>query len=445
MFKLNNWISTRCYKTCENLDLAYIINHKSNEFIVLDGDSAKIWDMITSSKNESAIIEYTKENGCFDELEPFISELISLGLLSNCSILKKTGNCQLNKIQTYTNEDIDPIIGTTYLQRLFIELNYNCNLRCIHCFNDKSCINEISFKKIKPFIDEAINLGLLYITLSGGECTLNKDFLKIAKYIRKNKIALEIYTNGQILNDDDKLFDNLVAIYPHMISLSLYSMNPDIHDKITGVKGSQIKTLNVIKKLKEKNINIGIKTFLTNQNANEYRDIERFAKDNQINCTVDYLLLDNPLKTNQQIEITNKQITKLLLDKESICYMGNIPPEEFNKNSSICSGGYSSLSINPNYDIYICPSLKILLGNCLKDSLTQIWNQKDINTPLGQIRQLRKKDLKQCHTKEYCKYCIYCPGIAADSNNYLEPYERFCRIAKLKLEAKKIIDKNCKY
>ena len=49
--------------------------------------------------------------------------------------------------------------------------------------------------------------------------------------------------------DDEELFNEIIKIYPHQISLSLYSLNAEIHDKITGVVGSQQKTLYIIEKL----------------------------------------------------------------------------------------------------------------------------------------------------------------------------------------------------
>ena len=41
------------------------------------------------------------------------------------------------------------------------------------------------FEKIKNVIDEADELGVFNITLSGGECTIDKDFLKIEFTVRK--------------------------------------------------------------------------------------------------------------------------------------------------------------------------------------------------------------------------------------------------------------------
>ena len=94
--------------------------------------------------------------------------------------------------------------------------------------------------------------------MSGGECTLNKDFLKIAKYIKSKFIGVEILSNLQLLYDDNGLFNEIVNLYPQTIYTSLYSMNPNIHDNITGIKGSQFKTISVLKRLREKNINVWI-------------------------------------------------------------------------------------------------------------------------------------------------------------------------------------------
>ncbi len=182
---------------------------------------------------------------------------------------------------------------------------------------------ELRFNELKHIIDEAYELGTPVVTLTGGECTSNRDFFKIASYIRSKKISLEFFTNGQNLYDNEILFDKVVSIYPHRIALSVYSMNPDIHDKITGVKGSHFKTISVIKKLKERNIIVQIKCFLMQDNAKEYLDVAKFAEEIGVCVSFDCKFLNNPLRNNSGVKITNQQMFDLYTDKNSLLYAKN--------------------------------------------------------------------------------------------------------------------------
>ena len=104
-------------------------------------------------------------------------------------------------------------------------------------------------------------------------------------------------------------------------------------------------------------------------------------------------------------------------------------------NSTLCSAGINSLSINSDFEVFCCPNLKISLGDLKRESLTKIWENRNRNSELSKIRQTKKKDLKECWKHDYCQYCVYCPGIAYLGNKYLEKYEPFCIDAKIRMKA----------
>ena len=90
------------------------------------------------------------------------------------------------------------------------ELTYRCNLKCAHCYQTGlSYGEELSTKKIYSILDELASLGCLYITFTGGEILLRKDFLDIAQYARKKNFALRLFTNGTLIDPGtaDKIKD----------------------------------------------------------------------------------------------------------------------------------------------------------------------------------------------------------------------------------------------
>jgi MoaA/NifB/PqqE/SkfB family radical SAM enzyme len=50
--------------------------------------------------------------------------------------------------------------------------------------------SDITFEKVKGVIDQAADAGVFLVGLTGGECTLHPDFLKIATYVRQKKLKL---------------------------------------------------------------------------------------------------------------------------------------------------------------------------------------------------------------------------------------------------------------
>ena len=249
-----DWLTSQVYFISGDYK-AYICNEKNWEYIILEGLAARFWDFLIN--DISSLEKFCIENECLEDASSFCEELSNLGFLINKNrTVEKDLSCTVSspieEDTSFEREMKDWIVKNGFLPKLFIELTYNCNEKCIHCFNDKNSPSlYLSIEELKPVIDDAKKLGVPSITLSGGECTLNKDFLEIAKYIRRKRLALEIFTNGQSLFDNPSLYEELISLYPHRVSLSIYSMKPEIHDGITGVKGSLEKTISVIKKLKE--------------------------------------------------------------------------------------------------------------------------------------------------------------------------------------------------
>jgi MoaA/NifB/PqqE/SkfB family radical SAM enzyme len=90
------------------------------------------------------------------------------------------------------------------LHYLTINVTYNCNLNCIDCYNKKhfSQKKELTFKQIKNIINQAIDLGLKIILLTGGEPLLRPDIFKIISYAKEKKLYVCLATNGLLIDID---------------------------------------------------------------------------------------------------------------------------------------------------------------------------------------------------------------------------------------------------
>ncbi|WP_156847178.1 anaerobic ribonucleoside-triphosphate reductase activating protein [Campylobacter ureolyticus] len=77
-----------------------------------------------------------------------------------------------------------------------------CNMRCIYCYNTEIVKSSgvIENSEFLHFLDGRID-KLEAVVFSGGECTLNKDFLYLAKEVKKRNFSLKIDTNGSNLEN----------------------------------------------------------------------------------------------------------------------------------------------------------------------------------------------------------------------------------------------------
>src|SRR4051812_18041582 len=86
-----------------------------------------------------------------------------------------------------------------------VELTWRCNLRCTHCYlpegqRRKSAreADELSTEELIRVFDEMAALGVLYLTLSGGEVFMRRDFLLLAAHARKRAFDVRVFTTGTI-------------------------------------------------------------------------------------------------------------------------------------------------------------------------------------------------------------------------------------------------------
>lgn len=432
---ISNFVSSRCYKTKEDGLFAYIYNSLTKEMLILKGESAKIWQLLLNSADNRTLFFEAKKLGVEDEIDNFLFELKKSGLIGHCD-----NNFNKVKVEEITDQAHEEFfseftnwgIKHNLLLTLTLELTYKCNLRCIHCFNHKNNNrNEITFEEAKKIIDSAYNLGLFRVTLTGGESTLAKDFLKIAQYIKSKHLSLSILTNTQTLYDNKELLSEIIKLRPASLEISLYSMRSEIHDKITQTAGSLEKTLYVIQKLKEADINIFTKIFLTKYNIEYANEVVKFARENKINLNYDEIFIYNKENNNAYVQVTDEQLEDFLKE--------NLLEYETRKdiNQEPCKAGHASLSITPDLNVNLCPSFEYTVGNLQKNSLEEIWNDSNQNSLLNEYRKFKLSDIKECFNENYCKYCNYCPGRSFFEHKEISKTTSQCRSARIKMSVMK--------
>ena len=447
--KLPDWLAFQTYKYGTEDSRTFISNERIHEFVLLEGLASDLWKIISDTEDYDKVKEWAKTKGLEKELDGFIEELKAQDLLLNENIKNSDTDiqpvgCDNDEETVKLEEDMNKwCFKNGYLFSLFVELTYGCNLKCVHCYNPKHISNiQADFDKLKQLIDDARELGVFKIAFSGGESTLHKNFIEIVEYARKKRMSVEIFTNGQTLYDNPQLFDRLLKTYPYRVDLSMYSLNEDTHEKITSVKGSHKKTFNVIKKLRENNINVQIKNFLLNINCKDCISIKKFANEIQANTAGDASLTPTIEgdKKNFQYIISEEDLFELYTNPESPLYVKDIKKRDITKilNEGLCSAGSFSLCISPTLEVHPCVSLPINLGNLNEISIKEIWQNalnKSKDSKLYQWQQISFKDLKECYKEDYCAFCAYCAGMGMLENGFLKKSDVLCRQAKVKQRA----------
>jgi radical SAM protein with 4Fe4S-binding SPASM domain len=329
-----------------------------------------------------------------------------------------------------------------HLVSLQIELTSRCNERCIHCYiPHENKTDDIAPSLFYDVLDQCRNIGLLNLTLSGGEPMLHPNFLDFLKKAKEYDFSINILSNLTLLNDE--IVAEMKANRLSSVQVSLYSMDAVIHDSITQHPGSFEKTKNAILKLIENDIPLQISSPAMKQNKDSYPAVINWAKQHKIRPLVDFIImarydhtignLTNRLSLEEVGIVINDIINN---DKD---YQQKVLEADFEKvykkyklNDVVCGVCIDSLCMVSNGNIYPCAGWQsYVVGNVCEKKLADIWK----NSPkVKYLRGLRKRDFPECTPCADKSFCAMCMVRNANENPNGDPLKintHFCKVAAL--------------
>jgi radical SAM protein with 4Fe4S-binding SPASM domain len=360
---------------------------------------------------------------------------------SEPEIIKKDSSQIIKSLEKDTQDFLEEYFnGQPQLTNLHIEITSKCNERCIHCYIPHE--NKISYMESSLFynvLEQCKTMNLLHLTLSGGEPMLHKDFCDFLKKCREYDFSVNVLSNLTLLNDE--IFHEMKQNPLLNVQVSLYSMNPIIHDNITQMKGSFEKTKNAILKLVKNDIPLQISCPIMKQNKNCYEDVEKWAKEYNIHVSDDYVIIGRYNHTTQNLScrLSINEIKEMIHDKAAYDsnYLEQIKlsaekKKEINPDDFVCSVCHSSICIADNGTVFPCAGWQdYVVGNVKETFLQDIWDNAE---KVQYLRGLRKKDFPQCLQCADKAFCTMCMIRNANENPKGDPLvvnEFFCSIAKL--------------
>lgn len=330
-----------------------------------------------------------------------------------------------------------------YLLSLMLELTFSCQFKCPFCYNERSKKGKVlNLERYGEILRDGKELGALFLTLTGGEPTLNKFFFKICKIANDLNYSIRIKSNGY--NWDKNFIKRLKEeVNPFNVDLSIHSVREETFEKITGVKGSFESFFNTVENLIKENIRIRFKLPLNILNEKEVEEIFDFSKNLRVEIDgfAEITPTDDgkiyPLNYTASVEGIKKmyeQIYSINIDKD----FNFISEEEIDKmeldEEYVCGAGVLSVLIDPFGNLYPCVAWRQKLGNLWEKGLKKIWNSKKMEDFLKINREAKERKKKV----EILKDELFCPGSAySQFKNPLTIYPECIKIAKIR---KKVLE-----
>ena len=123
-----------------------------------------------------------------------------------------------------------PVSGT-------FELTPLCNLDCKRCYvhlnrEQLRGAELLSTQTWKDLMRQAVDAGMLYATLTGGECLTYPGFRELYLYLREMGVETSILSNGVLMDAD--MVDFLVENPPAGIQITVYGASEEAYARVTG-------------------------------------------------------------------------------------------------------------------------------------------------------------------------------------------------------------------
>jgi radical SAM protein with 4Fe4S-binding SPASM domain len=360
-------------------------------------------------------------------------------------IAKKTGPAD-KKSQNYLE---DYFKDHPHLVSMQIEITSRCNERCVHCYiphQDK--LHDMEESLFNNVLEQCREMNVLDLTLSGGEPMLHPRFTDFLRKLREYDFTVAILSNLTMLNDE--ILAVMKEQHSFDIQTSLYSMNPEIHDSITQMRGSFYKTRDAILRLIENDIPLHINCPSMKQNKDSYIGVLEWAHEHNVKTSTDYIMMarcdhtDSNLDNRLSLEETGKVISGIIERDEN--YQRQVTRPDFGAidrrdrgNDRICGVCLTKICMVENGNVHPCPGwYNYVCGNVRETPLKGIWE----NSPKIQyLRGLRRKDIPKCLDCPDRGFCAMCMARNANENQEmsaagtlgdpLKINEHFCKVAAL--------------
>lgn len=317
--------------------------------------------------------------------------------------------------------------------RAYIELTTKCNLKCVHCYIPPNGTRYMLSKEIVcAFLDQLESMGTLEVIFTGGEALLQKDLIHILSYARERDFSLLLLSNGTLFTDS--LIDALKQMDLSLIQISLYSMDPAIHDRITGVAGSWLKTKHSIDTLVNNDCHVEIACPIIRENADSFHGVTEYANTIGVGVNNDLGIMakDDFSTDNLEHRVDADKIHDILAWKkrfEMSTEMDVQTSRKFRMNEPVCGMGLSLICLSSNGDYYPCPGFRMRLGSIHENTLRDAW---DNSASINSLREVTNASFEKCMKCESLDYCTICPAkfYNESDGDMFKANEYYCKIAR---------------
>jgi MoaA/NifB/PqqE/SkfB family radical SAM enzyme len=303
-----------------------------------------------------------------------------------------------------------------------IELTHRCNLACVHCYvnlaaNDREAQRrELTTDEWYRVIDQIVDAGTLWLTITGGEPLLRPDFCDIYRYAHGKGLVLVVYTNATLITE--RHLELWRHHPPRHIEITQYGYTRETYDKVTDAGANYDRFTRGMARARAAGLHVTLKTMAMRDTVHEVAAIADYARREGLQFRFDAVIsprIDGGRKPLAQrlspaevaaIEGVDEKRRRQFADVcTSITSMkGQTPADD---KLYQCGAGVATFTIDPYGKLHVCELSRKPGWDVLRDGL-----MAGFTVGFNQVLNQRRSDMSGCGSCGAGGGCSNCAGMA---------------------------------
>jgi len=329
-------------------------------------------------------------------------------------------------------------------RKVDIDITARCNLRCRYCYffnNPAVDYRDLPTEEWLKFFDELGALGVMDITLAGGEPFIREDMTALLEGLVRNRMRFALLSNGALIDDEMAAFIARTGRCEY-VQISVDGSCAAVHDTCRG-HGAFNGAVRGIRTLLRHRVNVAVRVTIHRYNIDDLENIAHFLLE-ELGLpgfgtnSAGYMGTCRLNADDVMLTIAERQAVMATLLRLAEKYPNRIsasagplsegrvwrqmedaraqgaPAFPNRGRLTACGCPSSKISVRADGAIVPCNMLAHIELGCINhDSLAEVWQ----NSPA--LNQLRNRHTIPLAGFEFCAGCSYipyctgsCPGLA---------------------------------
>lgn len=300
-----------------------------------------------------------------------------------------------------------PVSGT-------FELTPLCNLGCKMCYvhlnpDQMNGARLLSVDEWKYIMKQAVDAGMMYASLTGGECLTYPGFRELYLYLRSMGVETRILSNGVLM--DEEMVRFLKENKPAMIQITLYGASEDGYERVTGQRAFHTVMEN-IRRIQEAELPVSVAT-TPNEFMTDGVEIVDILYSLEMPMLINAGLMAPRKETGRGLADANldtyiamiRHRSELCGDSEEIVDPEELPDAGGDGKADIgvkCAAGRSTFSIDWRGGMKPCNNFPCEAESVLDIGFAEAWRHTNDTA----MHYPQPAECHGCKYEDICKHCV---------------------------------------